>query len=107
MTLAPEILGSAAAPTRSAAKTVAPAADERSVAPADAIPLQFGPSLTISLTDGCETPMDALRSADPDVSLRCNPCDEAVVRLLIVRSRRSDENLIVTPIIRPGTLCLG
>ena len=98
MTLAPEIASS----DSRAANTVA-----RSVAPADAIPLQVGPSLTVSLTDGCETPLEAIRSAARDLAIRCHPCDEAVVRLLLVRLRRSEEHLVITPGISPGTLCFG
>jgi hypothetical protein len=76
-------------------------------APAAAIPAQAGPALTISLTDGCETPMDALKTAPPDRPVRCHPCDEAIVRLLIARVRRPDDDLTVTTAVPPGTLCLG
>jgi hypothetical protein len=77
------------------------------VAPADAIPVQSGPSVTVSLTDGCDTPMDALRSSAEDLAIRCHPCDEAVVRLLVGRVRRTEDCLIVSPAIPPGTLWLG
>jgi hypothetical protein len=77
------------------------------VAPADAIPVQSGPSLTVSLTDGCDTPMDALRTTAEDLAIRCHPCDEAIVRLLVGRVRRTEDCLIVSPAIPPGTLWLG
>jgi hypothetical protein len=76
-------------------------------APADAIPVQPDPSLTISLTAGCETPLDALTAATPEGAVRCHPCDEAVVRLLMGRAGRSDDPLFITSSICPGTLCLG
>ena len=101
MTLAPEIASS-----DSRAAPSAPAVSQ-SVAPADSIPLQIGPSFTVSLTDGCDTPLEAIRSAARDLAIRCHPCDEAIVRLLLVRVRRSEDLLVVTPGISPGTLCFG
>jgi hypothetical protein len=101
VTLAPEIAGLVARQAPSSTSSAAP------VAPADAIPAQGGPSVTVSLTDGCDTPMDALRSTAEDLAIRCHPGDEAVVRLLVGRVRRTEECLIVSPSIPPGTLWLG
>jgi hypothetical protein len=39
--------------------------------------------------------------------VRCNPCDEAVVRLLMARIRRTESALLVTNAICPGTLTFG
>jgi hypothetical protein len=75
-------------------------------APLDLIPLQAGPSLTVSLTDGCEAPLEALKMAAHDRMVRCHPFDEAVVRLLMARTRRPETVLFVTPAICPGTLSL-
>ena len=76
-------------------------------APLDVIPVQSGPQLTVSLTDGCEAPLEALRSVAHDRMVRCNPCDEAVVRLLMARIRRAESALLVSTAICPGTLSLG
>jgi hypothetical protein len=75
-------------------------------APLDSIPLQAGPQLTVSLTDGCEAPLEALKTAAQDRMVRCHPCDEAIVRLLMARVRRTEAVLLVTAAICPGTLCL-
>jgi hypothetical protein len=61
----------------------------------------------VSLTEGCETPLDALKSAAADGPIRCHPCDEAIVRLLIARARKGDCDLAVSSAVPPGTLCLG
>jgi hypothetical protein len=76
-------------------------------APLDVIPVQTTPHLTVSLTEGCEAPMEALRATSADRPIRCNPCDEAVVRLLMGRIRRADAALLVTSSISPGTLSFG
>ena len=77
-------------------------------APLDVIPVQGGPLLTVSLTEGCEAPLEALKTASLDRAVRCHPCDEAVVRLLMGRVRRAaDTALLVTAAIAPGTLSLG
>ena len=76
-------------------------------APLDVIPVQTGPQLTVSLTGGCEAPLEALKVAGLDRVVRCNPCDEAVVRLLMARIRRTESALLVTTAICPGTLTLG
>ena len=105
MTIALEIAGLGLvpeAPEQPTAPTTSPA-----LAPADAIPAQFGPLLTISLTQGCEAPLEALKAAPVDHRVRCHPCDEAVVLLLLSRVRRANNDLLVTTAIRPGTLCLG
>ncbi len=75
-------------------------------APLDAIPAQSGPQLTVSLTDGCEAPLEALKTSAHDRLVRCHPCDEAVVRLLMARVRRTEVVLLVTAAICPGTLSL-
>ncbi len=85
-----------------AAAVVAP-----SSAPLEAIPIQAGPQLTVSLTDGCEAPLEALKTAAHDRMVHCHPCDEAVVRLLMARVRRTEAALLVTTSICPGTLSLG
>lgn len=110
MTLAPDLAG----PEPAADPAGEPAADPTAEhfanlasAPVDTIPVQARPSLTLSLTEGCETPLDALKAAGLELAVGCHPCDEAVVRLLIARVRRSDETLLVSPTIRPGTLRLG
>jgi hypothetical protein len=77
------------------------------VAPATAIPAQLGPGDTISLTQGCETPLDALKTCAAERPIRCHPCDEAVVRLLLARARRTESDLVVSTAINPGTLALG
>jgi hypothetical protein len=76
-------------------------------APLDAIPVQPGPQLTVSLTGGCEAPLEALKTSAQDRMVRCHPCDEAVVRLLMARVRRAEAALLVTPAVCPGTLDLG
>jgi hypothetical protein len=76
-------------------------------APLDVIPVQAGPQITVSLTDGCEAPLEALKSVGHDRVVRCNPCDEAVVRLLMARIRRTESALLVTNAICPGTLTFG
>lgn len=87
--------------------TLAPDLAPAATAPAAAIPLQLGPSLTVSLTQGCETPLEAIRSAGHDLAIRCHPCDEAVVRLLLVQVRRGEDSLVVSNGISPGTLRFG
>lgn len=77
------------------------------VAPADAIPVQPGPGATVSLTGGCETPMEALKAAKAGLPVGCHPCDEAIVRLLLARLRRCPDDLVVSQTVRPGTLALG
>ncbi|HEX4017429.1 MAG TPA: hypothetical protein VHX15_11895 [Frankiaceae bacterium] len=76
-------------------------------APLDVIPFQTGPHLTVSLTEGCEAPLEALRATSPDRPVRCHPCDEAVVRLMMGRLRRTEASLLVTTSISPGTLSFG
>jgi hypothetical protein len=76
-------------------------------APLDAIPVQPGPLLTVSLTDGCEAPLEALKASAHDRTVRCHPCDEAVVRLLMSRVRRAEAALLVTASVIPGTLHFG
>lgn len=76
-------------------------------APLDVIPVQAGPQLTVSLTDGCEAPLEALKTVSNDRAIRCHPCDEAVVRLLMGRVRRAETALLVTTAIAPGTLSFG
>jgi hypothetical protein len=76
------------------------------VAPFDAIPPQAGPALTISLTQGCEAPLEALKGASEGRAW-CHPCDEAIVRLLVGRAHQPGLELLVCPTVRPGTLRLG
>ena len=73
-------------------------------APAGAVPPQAAPALTVSLTQGCELPLDALKCVRCHVS--CHPYDEAVVRLLVGRVRRTELQLLICPSVRPGTLRL-
>jgi hypothetical protein len=73
---------------------------------ADHIPLQTAPALTISLTEGCDAPLDALRAA-PERVVACHPCDEAVVTLLLLRLRRLDSPILTSADITPGTLRLA
>ena len=63
--------------------------------------------LSVSLTSGCEVPLDALRTT-ATAAVHCHPCDEAVVRLLLSRARRGacGDDLIVSPAVDPGTLLL-
>ena len=76
-------------------------------APVDVIPVQTAPHLTVSLTQGCEAPLEALKATSLDRTIHCHPCDEAVVRLLMGRVRRSQSALLVTASISPGTLSFG
>jgi hypothetical protein len=76
-------------------------------APLDVIPVQTAPHLTVSLTEGCEAPLEALKATSVDRTIRCHPCDEAVVRLLIGRVRLNESALLVTTAISPGTLSFG
>ena len=101
MTLAIELV-SIGSPAPAAAAVAAP-----SGAPLDVIPVQAGPLLTVSLTEGCEGPLEALKAAALDRTVRCHPCDEAVVRLLMGRARRAESALLVTASISPGTLSFG
>ena len=101
MTLAIELV-SIGSPAPVAAAVAAP-----SGAPLDVIPVQSGPLLTVSLTEGCDAPLEALKNAPLDRNVRCHPCDEAVVRLLMGRVRRTEATLLVTASVRPGTLHLG
>ncbi len=100
MTIALELAGpdQALATPASLAPPAAPSAD--------AIPAQPGPALVVSLTEGCDAPLDALKSAPADHLIRCHPCDEAIVLLLLARARRSDA-LQTTALVLPGTLSLG
>ncbi len=105
MTIALELTGLGVlpdAPGQVSSPPVTPA-----LAPADVIPAQTGPLLTVSLTQGCEAPLEALKTAPADHSVRCHPCDEAVVLLLLARVRRATHDLLVTSAISPGTLSLG
>jgi hypothetical protein len=76
------------------------------VVPAEHIPLQSAPALTISLTEGCDAPLDALRAA-PDRAVACHPCDEAIVTLLLLRVRRFEGPILTSAEIKPGTLRLA
>ncbi len=76
-------------------------------APLDVIPVQTAPHLTVSLTEGCEAPLEALKATSLDRTIHCHPCDEAVVRLLMGRVRRAESALLVTASISPGTLSFG
>ncbi len=76
-------------------------------APLDVIPAQTAPHLTVSLTEGPEAPLEALRASSPDRTIRCHPCDEAVVRLMMDRVRRAESALLVTNSIAAGTLSFG
>jgi hypothetical protein len=73
---------------------------------ADQIPAQPGPALTVSLTEGCDLPLDALRAA-PERLVVCHPCDEAVVTLLLLRARHVVPAPTVSRDVVPGTLRLG
>jgi hypothetical protein len=76
-------------------------------APAVAIPSQpAAPSVVVSLTEGCDAPLEALKLAPLDHDVHCHPCDEAIVRLLMARTRRSDA-LQISYTVTPGTLRLG
>jgi hypothetical protein len=76
-------------------------------APAEAIPSQLPrPSVLVSLTGGCDAPIEALKTAPADHDIRCHPCDEAIVRLLLARTRRGGV-LLVTAAVSPGTLRVG
>ena len=101
MTLTIE-LASTGSPAPAAAAVAA-----TSGAPLDAIPVQAGPHVTVSLTDGCEAPLEALKAAAIDRAVCCHPCDEAVVRLLLARARRHEAALLVTASVCPGTLNFG
>jgi hypothetical protein len=101
VTLAIEFV-SPGSPAPAAAAVVAPAG-----APLDVIPVQGGPQLTVSLTEGCEAPLEALKTHAHDHTIRCHPCDEAIVRLLLGRLPRDEMALLVTTSISPGTLSLG
>jgi hypothetical protein len=75
------------------------------VVPSEHIPLQPTPAITISLTEGCDVPLDALRSA-PERMVCCHPYDEAVVQLLLLRLRRTEAAVLISPDVTPGTLQL-
>jgi hypothetical protein len=76
-------------------------------APAAAIRSQrLAPTVVVSLTEGCDAPLDALKLAPLGHDISCHPCDEAIVRLLMARIHRSDP-LLVSASVAPGTLCLG
>jgi hypothetical protein len=74
-------------------------------APAEAIAARSA-SVVLSLTEGCDTPLEALKLAPLGHQIRCHPCDEAIVRLLMSRTLRA-ETLQITYSVSPGTLCLG
>jgi hypothetical protein len=76
-------------------------------APLDVIPVQPAPHFTVSLTEGCEAPLEALKATSADRTISCHPCDEAVVRLLMGRVRWTESALLVTTTISPGTLSFG
>jgi hypothetical protein len=61
----------------------------------------------VSLTAGCEAPLEALKAVPWLHTVRCHPCDEAIVRLLMGRVRCPDSALLITTSIPPGTLTLG
>ena len=73
--------------------------------PSDHIPLLATRPLMVSLTQGCDAPLDALRAL-PDCAVSCHPCDEAVVMLLLLRTRRGALALLTCPDVDPGTLRL-
>jgi hypothetical protein len=76
-------------------------------APAVVIPSQpAAPSVVVSLTEGCDAPLEALKLAPLDHDVHCHPCDEAIVRLLLARARRTDR-LQISCAVTPGTLRLG
>ena len=76
-------------------------------APAAAIPAQATPpTVVVSLTEGCDAPLEALKLAPIGHEVSCHPCDEAIVRLLLARSRHA-ETLQISSAVFPGTLSLG
>lgn len=87
-----------------AAATAAVAAPTRR--PLYLVPAPARHRLTVSLVEGCESPLEALRTAGQDDIIRCHPYDEAVVRLLM-GSTGSETALFVTTSVPPGTLSLG
>jgi hypothetical protein len=76
-------------------------------APASSIPAQLtSPTVVVSLTDGCDAPLEALKLAPVDHEISCHPCDEAIVRFLLSRTHRGTA-LQISPTVSPGTLALG
>ena len=73
---------------------------------ADRIPVQGSPALTVSLTQGCDVPLEALRAA-AERTVSCHPCDEAVVALLVARVRRTGVPFSTNDDVSPGTLRIG
>jgi hypothetical protein len=76
-------------------------------APRAAIPAQpTSPTEVVSLTGGCDAPLDALKQFPVDHQVSCHPCDEAIVRLLLSRGRHAD-TLKISSAVAPGTLVIG
>ena len=67
---------------------------------------QTAPTVVISLTAGCDAPLEALKLTPVDHQVSCHPCDEAIVRLLLGRNRQAN-GLKVSPAVAPGTLVIG
>jgi hypothetical protein len=71
------------------------------------IPTQpTAPTVVVSLTQGCDAPLEALKLTPVDHQVSCHPCDEAIVRLLLGRGRHADE-LQISTAVAPGTLVIG
>jgi hypothetical protein len=78
-----------------------------SLIPTAAIARPRDAEVEVSLTAGCEAPLEALKAVPWLHTVRCHPCDEAIVRLLMGRVRCPDSALLITTSIPPGTLTLG
>lgn len=78
-----------------------------SLTPTAAIARPRDAEVKVSLTAGCEAPLEALKAFPRLYTVRCHPCDEAIVRLLMRRVRCPDSALLITTSISPGTLTLG
>jgi hypothetical protein len=62
---------------------------------------------TVSMTAGAEAPLRALRDAPPTAAVLCHPCDEAIVRHLVMHADRHDCAVQVDANVTPGVLALS
>jgi hypothetical protein len=60
----------------------------------------------VSMTDGAEAPLRALRDTPHETHVRCHPCDEGIVRYLLSHVDRFDCELAVDAAVPPGELAL-
>jgi hypothetical protein len=71
------------------------------------IPAQLtATTVVVSLTAGCDAPLEALKQSPVEHEVSCHPCDEAIVRLLLGRGHHAD-GLQISTAVAPGTLVIG